>query len=227
MELEYQNVPLEIKALKQREFSGHGSTFGNVDLGGDIVMRGAFAKTLAEHKGNGTLPQMFWMHRPDQVPGKWLEMSEDDKGLAVHGVLAKTQLGDDMHELMNMQAVRGLSIGYMTRDADYNQDGIRLIKEAELFEVSIVSLAMNPKAEIESSKARMFNFEHVPTEREFERILRDAGFSKSVAIRLVGKVFRDGGGNLSSHLGEPDSDLERLFAQSKQDDARPISSLFE
>jgi hypothetical protein len=80
-------VSLEIKSLSDREFDGHGSIFGNVDLGGDIVLPGAFKRSLAQHRKEGSLPQMFWMHDPSRVPGKWLSMSEDEDGLAVKGVL--------------------------------------------------------------------------------------------------------------------------------------------
>ena len=52
-------VPLEIKQLSAREFEGHGSVFGNEDLGGDVVMPGAFERSLAQHKASGSLPQMF------------------------------------------------------------------------------------------------------------------------------------------------------------------------
>src|ERR1051326_3759809 len=90
-------VPLEIKSLKYREFEGYGSVFGNKDLGGDVVVQGAFAKSLAAHEDAGTMPQMFWMHDPSRVPGKWLKMAEDDHGLFVHGQLAPTPLGEEMH----------------------------------------------------------------------------------------------------------------------------------
>src|SRR5262245_26345257 len=123
------DIKLEIKSLSKREFEGHGSTFGNVDLGDDIVMPGAFKRSLAEHQKAGALPQMFWMHRPDQVPGKWLEMEEDGKGLRVKGVLAETPLGEEMHTLLQMKAVRGLSIGFRTKDQDFDKDGHRLLKE--------------------------------------------------------------------------------------------------
>jgi HK97 family phage prohead protease len=82
------------------QFEGHGAVFGNVDLGGDVILPGAFKRTLAEHKANGSLPAMFWMHNPDRVPGKWLEVAEDDKGLAVKGELAQTDLGKEIHILL-------------------------------------------------------------------------------------------------------------------------------
>jgi uncharacterized protein len=198
--MEITSVRLEIKNLSKREFDGHGSTFGNLDLGGDIVMPGAFAKTLADHRNKGTLPQLFWMHNPDQVPGKWLEMSEDETGLAVKGVLADTQLGNEMHTLLGMDAVRGLSIGYRTKDYEWDREGNRLLKEIELWEVSLVSLAMNPMAQVEHMKARLSGSgEYVPTEREFEQKLRSMSCSKNVARQCVSKLFEHspGGGMLA------------------------------
>jgi len=189
---------LEIKAISEREFEGHGSIFGNVDLGGDVVVPGAFKRTLADHKRSGTLPAMFWMHQPDKVAGAWTHMEEDRKGLYVRGELAPTPLGDEMRTLLKMKAVRGLSIGYAINQSDYDRDGNRLLKEIDLWEVSLVSLAMNPLAQVEAVKSRLSSLgEYVPTEREFERSLRDAGYSKSVARHLAGKVFdTDMGGGM-------------------------------
>lgn len=59
--IEYISVPLEIKDLGSGTFNGYGSTFGNIDLGGDVVMPGAFKKSLAQHKEDDTWPQMFWL----------------------------------------------------------------------------------------------------------------------------------------------------------------------
>lgn len=184
-------VPLELKAITGRKLEGHGAIFGNVDHGGDIVIPGAFKKSLAEHKRNGTMPQMFWMHDPTQVPGMWESMAEDEEGLAVSGILADTTLGNDMKTLAGMKAVRGLSIGYAATDVDYDRHGNRLLKQVHLGEVSLVSMAMNPLAQIESVKARLSaSGEYVPTEREFERFLREeGGYSKNVSRMLVAKLF--------------------------------------
>lgn len=186
---------LEVKALGAREFEGHGAVFGNVDHGGDIVLKGAFARSLAAHKASGTSPLMFWMHQPDQVPGVWLEVEEDREGLYVHGELLDTQLGKEMHTLLTHKAVRGLSIGYRPEEVDFDRDGHRLLKQVEVMEVSIVSMAMNPLARIEAAKARLSaRGEYVPTEREFEQVLRRAGCSKNVARGLIARVFDDAAG---------------------------------
>ena len=183
-------IPLQIKNLSDREFEGHGSIFGNEDLGGDVVLPGAFKRTLAQHRKAKSLPQMFWMHDPSRVPGKWVSMGEDDDGLKVKGVLAETPLGDEIRTLLQMDAVKGLSIGYRTVDQDFTDDGQRLLKEIELWEVSVVSLPMNPLAQVAHAKSQLSAMgEYVPTSREFERTLRDVGCSQKVAKTIISKVF--------------------------------------
>lgn len=179
-------VPLQIKSLDDREFEGHGSIFGNEDLGGDIVVPGAFKRTLAKHHRQKSLPQMFWMHDPTRVPGKWTDMTEDNNGLKVRGVLADTPLGNEIRTLLNMEAVKGLSIGYSTVKDDYDANGRRLLKELDLWEVSVVSLPMNPLAQVTHAKSQLSAMgEYVPTPKEFEIILREAGCSRKVARDLI------------------------------------------
>lgn len=197
--MEQKRVPLTIKALNEREFEGYGSTFGNPDWGGDVVLPGAFKESLKRHTDEDSLPLMFWAHDPAQVPGRWLEMKEDKRGLYVKGELAPTQLGDEVRTLLGMKAVRGLSIGFSIppHGVDYDEDGNRLIREAELWEVSVVSLPMNPKAQVVHAKSRLSaTGEYVPTAREMaiikrdlERWLRARGFPKALAVAYASAAF--------------------------------------
>jgi HK97 family phage prohead protease len=206
------SVSFELKSIGPREFEGYGAVFGNVDHGGDIVLPGAFAKTLQRHKADGTMPLMFWMHQPDQVPGVWLDMAEDRKGLHVKGEILDTALGRDVHTLLQKKAVRGLSIGYRPTDTDYDPDGNRLLKQVEVAEVSIVSMAMNPLARVEAAKARLSaDGEYVPTAREFEDSLRKAGYSRRVALLLTSKLFDgldEARGSLAGPLRDSGADDE-------------------
>lgn len=198
--MEQKRIPLAIKSLNDREFDGYGSVFGNEDLGGDVVAPGAFKKSLHRYKSEGTLPLMFWAHDPASVPGMWTEMAEDRKGLYVKGVLADTQLGNEVRTLLGMKAVRGLSIGFSVppKGLDYDDD-TRIIKEAELWEVSIVSLPMNPRATVTMAKTRLSAAgEYVPTaqemtslKRELERWFRSRGLSKDAAIAYASKALGD------------------------------------
>lgn len=211
-------VSLEIKSLEDRQFDGHGSVFKNVDLGGDIVAPGAFKRSLAYHKKAGSLPQMFWMHDPSRVPGKWLSMSEDETGLAVKGVLAPTDLGNEIHTLLKMDAVRGLSIGYVTKEVDFDNEGNRIIKEADLWEVSVVSLPMNPLAQVAHVKSRMSaDGAYVPTPREFEKEFRRIGCSKKVSRQLISMIFS---GATPEELDEEDETGGKLVESEKPDTSR-------
>ena len=217
-------VPLDIKALSDREFEGHGSIFGNTDLGGDIVARGAFKRSLSAHKSAGTMPAMLWMHDPARVLGRWDEMAEDARGLRVKGVLADTPLGNEIHTLLKMDALSGLSIGYRTVDQEWRDD-VRVIKDAELWEVSVVTFPMNPLAQIAHVKSQLSAAgEYVPTAREFERTLRDVGCSKSIARRIVALIrdLDESGEKPGSSLvvpAEPETEALKALAEKITADA--------
>ena len=86
------------------EFSGYGSISGNKDLGNDIVVEGAFAKSIAR-KGAKSV-KLLYQHKADEPIGVFDEILEDSKGLAVKGRLAMgTQRGREVFELMEISAV--------------------------------------------------------------------------------------------------------------------------
>lgn len=183
-------LPLDVKSLHDRQFSGYGSVFGNVDLGDDVVQQGAFSRTLAERKQTGQMPVMLWSHDPTKVAGKWLDMKEDSHGLYVKGELAPTPLGDEIHALMKMDAVSGMSIGFVINDQEFTKDGVRLIKEVDLWELSVCAMPMNPLARVTNVKTQTSAAgEYVPTPREFERFLRDAGYSRRVSKAICSKLY--------------------------------------
>lgn len=179
-------VPLHLDAkasgLQPRQFRGHGATF-DLDRGGDRIAPGAFRKTLAEYQSAGRWPPMLWGHDMSRVCGRWLDMKEDRDGLAVVGELVKTPLGDEVHELLKTGAVSGMSIGYVARDADFDRDGVRILREIELLELSVVAVPMNDSARVVAAKAE---FDHI---RKWERHLQTVGFSKRQAVRLASKTW--------------------------------------
>jgi len=190
-------VPFELKAISDREIEGYGSVFGNVDLGGDIVIPGAFAKSLGAHKAAGTKPKMLWNHRQSDLPiGVWDHFEEDGKGLYMKGRFADTQMGNDVRTLARMKAIDSMSIGYTTSDAEFSRDGYLLLKEVDLWEVSPVNFPMNPQAVIAAVKSQY------PDPRAFERYLKDAGCSNRTAKTLVSEVLKS-----TSVMGE-DSDCD-------------------
>lgn len=212
-------IPLEIKSLNDREFEGHGSTFGNVDLGGDVVMPGAFKRSLSAYRKRGKMPKMFWMHDPSKVPGKWLEMSEDDVGLRLKGTFVNTPLGNEIRELVTSGAIDSLSIGFQINEWDYDDDGNRLLKEIDLWEVSPVSIPMNPMAEITHSKTRLSAAgEYVPTRKEFEQKLREVfNLSRKVSGEIGYLVY-----SAKGDPGQPDEPTGNLEVEIVENDVEEV-----
>lgn len=187
------DVKAEIKAEQDEDeigkFSGYGSIFGNKDLGNDIVVEGAFSKSIARKGAKGV--KLLYQHRADEPIGVFDEIIEDRKGLRVKGRLAMgTQRGREVYELMKMGALDGLSIGFRVDNKGYDYDDRgkrRMLKEVDLLEISAVTFPMNPRARVAQVKAVD------RTVREWEEILRDAGgLSRSeakVAAGAVAKAF--------------------------------------
>ncbi len=179
--METKHFTLDLKAAgDDRTVEGLGSVFGNTDQGGDIVMPGAFAKSLGKRS-----PQMLWQHKHDQPIGVWDEVRETPEGLYVKGRILNTQLGNDAYELARHGALKGMSIGYATKDSETDRkSGVRKLKELDLLEVSLVTFPMNELAGITRVKNKP------ATVRELEEYLRDVGFSQAEAKRVVAEGYK-------------------------------------
>lgn len=180
------NRPFEVKEVSEAgRFSGYGSVFNNVDLHKDIILPGAFSKSLDRHRSKGTLPAMLWQHSMRDVVGIYDAMEEDAHGLKLSGELFINDSipeADKAYTLMRRKAVTGMSIGFNVPKGgeEYNKDSdVWEIKEVDLVEVSIVTWPANPEAQISTVKSAIEN------PREFERLLRDAGLSALQAKRLM------------------------------------------
>lgn len=168
---------LEVKADAQGRITGYGAVFGNADRQGDIVMAGAFTKSLQRIKATGDMPVMLWSHAQEQPIGRWTSITEDGKGLRVDGVLnLKTERGRDAYEHVKAGDAGGLSIGYQTPKGgrEYAGQGIFHLKEVDLFEISVVSVPANPMARIEGVKS-------IDSKADAVDMLRGAGLSKKAA----------------------------------------------
>jgi HK97 family phage prohead protease len=177
---------LEVKEVTEEgHFSGYGSVFNNVDLHRDVILPGAFEKTIERHEKSGSMPAMLWQHSMKDVVGIYDSMKEDDHGLNLKGRLLigeNIPEADKAYALMRNKAVRGMSIGFNIPKGgeEWNkEDEVWEIKEIDLVEVSIVTYPANPEAQIATVKAAIEN------PREFERLLRDAGLSANQAKRLM------------------------------------------
>lgn len=186
--MKFQDGKFEVKDVSSTgTFCGYGNVYGVIDQGDDIVAPGAFGESLVEWASKGRMPAMLWQHNSRQPIGAYTAMREDAKGLYVEGRLAmKTQLGAESYELMKMQAISGLSIGFQTREDSFDQKlGVRTIKKGDLYECSLVTFPMNDESRVSAIKS----IEEIGDLSGAESYLREVGgVSRSEAKALVSRI---------------------------------------
>lgn len=185
------DVPLSLKSVSDSgEFEGYGSVFGVKDSHDDVVMSGAFAASLRAWSDRKALPALLWQHRMDEPIGVYTEMKEDDVGLYVRGrlLIDDDPLAKRAHAHMKAGSLTGLSIGYVLKDWEYDRTKEAfLLKEIDLWEVSLVTFPSNDEARISDVKNALARGE-IPEQKKIERVLRDVGLSRTQA-----KAFMAGG----------------------------------
>lgn len=183
------NAAFEIKEMADcGSFAGFGSVYGNVDGGGDIVAENSFAKSLTSWQSKGRMPALLWQHNAKEPIGAFQKMEETPQGLYVEGTLAlKTRRGAEAYELLKMKALSGLSIDYIPKDSDLDvKTGIRTIRAADLYGVSLVTFPMNDAARVTSVKS----IEEIGDLSGAESYLREVGgVSRSEAKALISRLF--------------------------------------
>ena len=92
---------------------------------------------------------MLWQHDPARPIGVWDEVREDARGPVRQGAAAAgCGAGARGAALIEAGAIDGLSIGYRTVTAEKDGKGQRLLRELELWEVSLVTFPMLPEARV-------------------------------------------------------------------------------
>jgi uncharacterized protein len=175
----------QLKAVGDDEnmlVEGYGAVFGNVDAYGDVIVPGAFTKTLIDNPK----PKMLWQHDAAEVIGVWEEIKEDNYGLYMRGRILDTTRGSDAHKLLKAGALDGMSIGFRLVEwaqRSKPEDPKRTIKSVDLLEVSLVTFPANGKARVTYVKSA----DTIQTIRDLEDALRERGFSKSEALAIVSR----------------------------------------
>lgn len=208
--MERKNLDLTAVELKfdeedgGRKFSGYASVFGGSDSYGDTIMPGAYKKTIKKRERP---IQMRWNHY-GPVIGKWSKIEEDEKGLYVEGELTPGHsVAEDVYASLKHGSVTGLSIGYRPVQIRELGEGKRELKEIELIEISAVESPADVAAQIGNVKS---DIEEAASLKDYERILRDAGFTRADATALVSGI---------KSLDQSDSDPE--------DQTAAIAGLFQ
>ncbi|MEM6381093.1 MAG: HK97 family phage prohead protease [Pseudomonadota bacterium] len=203
---------LDVKATGSKgEIEGYASTFGGEpDDYNDIIAAGAFSKSLAVHAARNTLPIMLREHDPKAWIGKWLEVTEDSRGLKVRGELrTTTALGAETYEHLKNGDVNGLSIGYrlMDYDPDKSDPSLWTLTEIDLHEISVVSMPANRHGTVDDVKSAKGARVHIDTliakvaagdrltEREFEELAKGTWHLSNSQAERAARVHLKGQGD--------------------------------
>lgn len=147
--------------------SGYGAVFGNIDSYGDIIERGAFAKTLIDRAGRIA----FCLQHDIWNPVAKIEVIEErEKGLWVEALISAAE--DDIQTKIKEGILKEMSIGYRTinsRSEVRNAQDVNILSEIKLFEISLVTVAANPLAVVESMKSETDRNNYL--EKEFDRLI--------------------------------------------------------
>jgi uncharacterized protein len=138
--------PFEMKELTEDgTFEGLAATY-TLDLGNDLIERGAFAKTL-----NASRDRPLLMGHKDPI-GR-VSLDDSPAGLVARGKLSLgVQAGRDAYTLLKDQVIRSMSIGYEAVKSTYVGE-VRHLHEIKLWEISLVVFPMQPAAAVTSVKS--------------------------------------------------------------------------
>jgi uncharacterized protein len=153
----HRQMPLTLKAAHDSGLiEGYASVFNVRDSQGDVILPGAFLRSLADWRRQGRFPALLWQHDPRQPVGVIVALAEDARGLVIRAQLALgSAAGREAYALLQAGALDGLSIGFRTVQAARSRDGGRQIQEVALWEVSLVTFPANGAARVAAVKCRL------------------------------------------------------------------------
>jgi len=190
MDFIYKAAPIGDQVIDYDEkngiVKGYGSYFDNKDSDMDIIRKGAYQKTISE---NGERVKYLYQHDMMQPIGKMKELYEDDKGLVFVAEIPKTQLGNDVMELMKAGVITENSVGIMPIVKE-NKGDYRELREVKLYEISAVTLAANDQAKILDVKG-LKNLDQVYKRYDnICKLLRKGNISNDMGYALESEILK-------------------------------------
>ena len=140
------------------EISGYFSTYDRIpDSYGDVIAPGAFTNTIKTREESGHPFPLCWNHDLDQIIGKVESIEDTEKGPLVTASFFNTALAQEKRELVKSGVVYQFSFAYSIEDAAEVEleDGTKAneLRKLDLYEVSVVPVPANPRAEVTDVKA--------------------------------------------------------------------------
>ncbi len=197
--------------------TGYFSIFGNIDSDGDVVIPGAFKKTLRE---NYRRIKHLYQHDPfkplSSTKDDRLKLEEDGKGLYFESHISQTSYGRDVIQLYQDGVLDEHSIGFMTIRS--NGGGkYREITEVKLFEGSSVTWGANEFALVSDVKSMTLENILDQSDRTFKS-LRNGGFETDEVWDMLELHFKQ----LQKIISERQVDKRATLPRQRNWEALPV-----
>jgi len=177
--------------LTKREVHMILNAFGNKDDDGDIVQKGAFAKSLLERGvGSKTDRKIAYLKFHDmKMPlGTFKELYETDRGLEAVGRIDETALGDETLIQIQNKTLNQHSIGfeYIWDKIDYDEtNDAFIVKEINLWEGSLVVLGTNENTGVLEVRGKDFDDQVAEVMSDLEKHLKGIEYKSQYDLRRV------------------------------------------
>ena len=119
-----------------------------------VHLDGVATRSCVTPIGGAAGVKMLWQHDQSEPIGTWLSVTEDSRGLRVRGKLdLAVARAREALALLKSGALDGLSIGFRTeKSTRHVATGARLLQKIDLWEISLVTFPMVPRARVTSVK---------------------------------------------------------------------------
>lgn len=129
------------------------SKFNNIDSDGDVIIKGAFAKSImergSESQSNRKIKFLRYHDFEHQI-GVFTKLEETADGLLAYGDLGRSTKGNDAFLDYQDGIITEHSIGFQTINdkIEVREDGTQLLKEVILWEGSAVTFGSNSETPV-------------------------------------------------------------------------------
>lgn len=159
--IKFKSADIERYDSESRTISGYAAVFNNIDRDGDKLLRGCFAKSIADRGPQSNAKGkilLLWQHEASNPIGQITELREDEKGLYFEAKIDEIAEGDRAILQLESGTLNQFSIGfsYVWEKCYWDdQDGVEFLAvgEVKLYEISVVSIAANPETEFLGMKS--------------------------------------------------------------------------
>jgi HK97 family phage prohead protease len=174
-----------------RTISGYAAVWNNIDDARDMLLKGCCSKSITERGPESTTNRkiaFLWQHHMSNPVGRIVKLLEDETGLYFEVIIDKIPEGDRTLTQLKSGTLNQFSIGYMYVWNNCEWDSAKdcfVVKEINLFEVSVVTMGANEETGFEGMKSADIESERNQILRDTERAIKGLPYETQIEIRQL------------------------------------------